>query len=123
VAYIAVKLSLKKKLSSRRINLFPKTELVQTLSSLRFMPMFLQPPRRHTGAQLIQAVDFGPACPQPSRYIGGTKGILAMDEDCLYLNVFTPHVSIFLLNILLGSFGLTTVVVSWRIKSCIPYIV
>ncbi|XP_023713825.1 cholinesterase isoform X1 [Cryptotermes secundus] len=50
-----------------------------------------KPPRRHTGAQLIQAVDFGPACPQPSRYIGATKGILAMDEDCLYLNVYSPH--------------------------------
>lgn len=51
-----------------------------------------RPPRRHTGAQLIQAVDFGPACPQPTRFIGGTKGILAMDEDCLYLNVYTPNV-------------------------------
>jgi len=59
----------------------------------------LQPPRRHTGAQLIQAVDFGPACPQPTRFIGGTKGILAMDEDCLYLNVYSPHVNTCLLYI------------------------
>ncbi|PSN30280.1 hypothetical protein C0J52_25524 [Blattella germanica] len=52
-----------------------------------------RPPRRHVGAQLIQAVDFGPACPQPSRYFGATKGIRTLDEDCLYLNVYTPSTS------------------------------
>lgn len=45
------------------------------------------------GWQLIQAVDWGPACPQPSDYTGATKGIRDVDEDCLYLNVFTPNVS------------------------------
>lgn len=41
----------------------------------------------------MQAVDFGPACPQPTRYTGATKGIRDMDEDCLYLNIYSPDVS------------------------------
>lgn len=49
-----------------------------------------KPPRLHRGWQLLQAVDFGPACPQPVRYTGATKGIRDMDEDCLYLNVYSP---------------------------------
>nr|AAO47870.1 RE37203p [Drosophila melanogaster] len=49
-----------------------------------------KPPRVHRGWQLLQAVDFGPACPQPVRYTGATKGIMDMDEDCLYLNVYSP---------------------------------
>ncbi|XP_046672801.1 neuroligin-2 isoform X2 [Homalodisca vitripennis] len=51
-----------------------------------------RPPRPHRGWQLIQAVDFGPACPQPTRFTGATKGIRDMDEDCLYLNIFTPTI-------------------------------
>lgn len=50
-----------------------------------------KPPRPHRGWQLLQAVDFGPACPQPTRYTGATKGIRDMDEDCLYLNVYSPN--------------------------------
>lgn len=38
----------------------------------------------------MQAVDFGPACPQPVIHTGATKGIRDMDEDCLYLNIYTP---------------------------------
>uniref|UniRef100_A0A1B6E0R6 DDE Tnp4 domain-containing protein n=1 Tax=Clastoptera arizonana TaxID=38151 RepID=A0A1B6E0R6_9HEMI len=49
-----------------------------------------RPPRPHHGWQVIQAVDFGPACPQPIRFTGATKGIRDMDEDCLYLNVYSP---------------------------------
>ncbi|KAL5282201.1 Gli family protein [Megaselia abdita] len=49
-----------------------------------------RPPRTHRGWQLLQAVDFGPACPQPVKYTGATKGIRDMDEDCLYLNIYTP---------------------------------
>lgn len=49
-----------------------------------------KPPRTHRGWQLLQAVDFGPACPQPVKYTGATKGIRDMDEDCLYLNIYTP---------------------------------
>lgn len=45
------------------------------------------------GWQLLQAVDWGPACPQPSEYTGATKGVRDVDEDCLYLNIFTPSVS------------------------------
>lgn len=57
-----------------------------------------KPPRQHRGWQLLQAVDFGPACPQPVRYTGATKGIRDMDEDCLYLNVYSPNVRANLLN-------------------------
>ncbi|XP_059481006.1 neuroligin-2 isoform X2 [Neocloeon triangulifer] len=49
-----------------------------------------KPPRAHKGWQLLQAVDFGPACPQPVKYTGATKGIRDVDEDCLYLNVYSP---------------------------------
>lgn len=52
-----------------------------------------KPPRPHRGWQLMQAVDYGPACPQPVRFTGATKGIRDMDEDCLYLNIFSPDVS------------------------------
>ncbi|XP_078046974.1 carboxyl ester lipase-like protein Gli isoform X2 [Augochlora pura] len=51
-----------------------------------------RPPRPHSGWQLLQAVDWGPACPQPSVYTGATKGVKDVDEDCLYLNVFTPYI-------------------------------
>ncbi|XP_037909461.1 cholinesterase isoform X3 [Hermetia illucens] len=50
-----------------------------------------KPPRLHRGWQLLQAVDFGPACPQHVRHVGATKGIRDMDEDCLYLNVYSPQ--------------------------------
>ncbi|GBP77712.1 Neuroligin-4, Y-linked [Eumeta japonica] len=50
-----------------------------------------KPPRQHPGWQLLQAVDWGPACPQPVRFTGATKGIRDMDEDCLYLNIFSPN--------------------------------
>ncbi|KAL0268985.1 UNVERIFIED_CONTAM: hypothetical protein PYX00_010741 [Menopon gallinae] len=52
----------------------------------RFMP-----PQIHKGWQLIQAVDFGPACPQPVKYVGAEKGIRDMHEDCLYLNIYSPY--------------------------------
>lgn len=52
-----------------------------------------KPPRAHRGWQLLQAVDYGPACPQPVRYTGATKSIRDMDEDCLYLNIFSPNVA------------------------------
>ncbi|KAB0801415.1 hypothetical protein PPYR_05769 [Photinus pyralis] len=51
-----------------------------------------KPPRWHKGWQLMQATDFGPACPQPVRYVGASKGVRDMDEDCLYLNIFTPSI-------------------------------
>ncbi|XP_075229827.1 carboxyl ester lipase-like protein Gli isoform X2 [Lycorma delicatula] len=49
-----------------------------------------KPPRPHPGFQLVQAVDFGPACPQPPEFTGATKGVRDMDEDCLYLNIYSP---------------------------------
>ena len=52
----------------------------------------LQPPRAKRAWSLWDAVDFGPACPQPIQYVGATKGIRYMNEDCLYLNIFAPTV-------------------------------
>nr|WEQ60887.1 neuroligin [Phaedon brassicae] len=52
-----------------------------------------KPPRLHRGWQIMQAVDYGPACPQPAKYTGATMGVRDMDEDCLYLNVFTPDLT------------------------------
>ena len=37
-------------------------------------------------------MDFGPACPQPVQFVGASKGVRYMNEDCLYLNVYTPTV-------------------------------
>ena len=52
----------------------------------------LQPPRPHRGWQSYDAVDWAPVCPQPVRFVGATKNAPHMDEDCLYLNVYTPTV-------------------------------
>ena len=35
-------------------------------------------------------MDWAPVCPQPVRYVGATKNAPLMDEDCLFLNVYTP---------------------------------
>ena len=51
----------------------------------------LMPPRPHRGWQSYDAVDWAPVCPQPIKYVGATKNSPIMDEDCLYLNVFTPE--------------------------------
>ncbi|XP_043212521.1 carboxylesterase 3-like, partial [Amphibalanus amphitrite] len=51
----------------------------------------LKPPRAHPGWQRLQALDFGPACPQPAKYVGPGRGVREVDEDCLYLNVYTPQ--------------------------------
>ena len=55
-------------------------------------PVF-QPPRPHRGWQSYDAVDWAPVCPQPVRFVGATKNAPLMDEDCLYLNVYTPTVN------------------------------
>ena len=44
------------------------------------------------GWQSYDAVDWAPVCPQPIKYVGATKNAPLMDEDCLYLNIFTPTV-------------------------------
>ena len=51
----------------------------------------LMPPRPHRGWQTYDAVDWAPVCPQPIKYVGVLKNAPVMDEDCLYLNVFTPE--------------------------------
>ena len=56
----------------------------------------LMPPRPHKGWQTYDAVDWAPVCPQPIRFVGVTQNAPLMDEDCLYLNVFTPTVSLIL---------------------------
>ena len=52
----------------------------------------LMPPRPHRGWQSYDAVDWAPVCPQPIKYVGALKNAPLMDEDCLFLNVFTPTV-------------------------------
>ncbi|XP_065568432.1 neuroligin-4, Y-linked-like [Artemia franciscana] len=52
-----------------------------------------RPPRAAKAWSLWDATDFGPACPQPIQYVGTSKGIRSMNEDCLYLNIFTPTTS------------------------------
>ena len=56
----------------------------------------LMPPRPHKGWQTYDAVDWAPVCPQPIRFVGVTQNAPLMDEDCLYLNVFTPTVILIL---------------------------
>ena len=51
----------------------------------------LMPPRPHRGWQTWDAVDWAPVCPQPIKYVGATKNSPLMDENCLFLNVFTPE--------------------------------
>lgn len=53
------------------------------LGELRWQPP--QPAASHGGIKA--ASDFGAACPQPQ---AGQRGIAAMNEDCLTLNVWTP---------------------------------
>lgn len=53
----------------------------------------VKPPRPKRAWSIWDAVDFGPACPQPVQYVGASKGVRYMNEDCLYLNIYTPTVS------------------------------
>lgn len=48
-----------------------------------------QPPDNYNGK--LAADKYRPACPQPHRYTGQDRGISMTDEDCLYLNIFTPY--------------------------------
>ena len=53
---------------------------------LRFQ---LPQPMTHFGQ--LAADKYRPACPQPIKYTGQDRGISMTDEDCLYLNIFTPY--------------------------------
>lgn len=53
---------------------------------LRFQ---LPQPMTHWGT--IRADKYRPSCPQPSKYTGIERSIASTDEDCLYLNIFTPY--------------------------------
>jgi carboxylesterase type B len=55
---------------------------------LRFKPP--QPPD-HWGA--IEAIEFRPSCPQPIQFTGAAKMIFRIDEDCLFMNIYTPYAS------------------------------
>jgi len=56
-------------------------------NGLRFKPP--QPPENWGS---LEAIDFKPSCPQPVKYTGANKMIRRIDEDCLYMNVFSPYV-------------------------------
>nr|XP_045612917.1 neuroligin-like protein glit-1 isoform X1 [Procambarus clarkii] len=55
-----------------------------------------KPPRRvENWYSTWQALDYQSACPQNLKYVGASNGIRnGIHEDCLYLNIFTPTVSI-----------------------------
>lgn len=55
-------------------------------NGLRFQ---LPQPMTHWGN--LAADRYRPACPQPHKYTGIDKSIASTDEDCLYLNIFTPY--------------------------------
>ncbi|KAK7602540.1 hypothetical protein V9T40_008129 [Parthenolecanium corni] len=50
-----------------------------------------KPPRPPPAWQSLYAADYGPICPQPIKsVITANKRAVVMNEDCLYLNIFTP---------------------------------
>ncbi len=50
-----------------------------------------RPPRRAPAWDGVRAcMDYGPSCPQSGKVIGGGGVAASEDEDCLYLNVWTP---------------------------------
>lgn len=55
-------------------------------NGLRFQ---LPQPMTHWGN--LAADKYRPACPQPHKYTGIDRSIASTDEDCLYLNIFTPY--------------------------------
>lgn len=55
-------------------------------NGLRF---HLPQPMTHWGN--LAADKYRPACPQPHKYTGIDRSIASTDEDCLYLNIFTPY--------------------------------
>lgn len=55
-------------------------------NGLRFQ---LPQPMTHWGN--LAADKYRPSCPQPHKYTGLERSIASTDEDCLYLNIFTPY--------------------------------
>lgn len=55
-------------------------------TGLRFQ---LPQPMSHWG--ILAADKYRPSCPQPNKYTGIDRSIASTDEDCLYLNIFTPY--------------------------------
>lgn len=63
---------------------------------------YARPPIRENGLRFqlpqlmthwgsLVADKYRPACPQPHKYTGIDRSIASTDEDCLYLNIFTPY--------------------------------
>ncbi|XP_065226291.1 fatty acyl-CoA hydrolase precursor, medium chain isoform X2 [Planococcus citri] len=51
-----------------------------------------KPPRAHPSWQSLHAVDYKPVCPQPAKLVNtANKRAVEMNEDCLYLNIFSPN--------------------------------
>uniref|UniRef100_A0A4Q8K0S9 U99-Liphistoxin-Lsp1a_1 n=1 Tax=Liphistius sp. SGP-2016 TaxID=1905180 RepID=A0A4Q8K0S9_9ARAC len=52
-----------------------------------------QPPQLPQPWNEIEAIAYKPACPQNNKYLGHHRGVNNTDEDCLYLNIFSPDSS------------------------------
>lgn len=50
-----------------------------------------QLPQQMTHWGNLAADKYRPSCPQPHKYTGIDRSIASTDEDCLYLNIFTPY--------------------------------
>lgn len=50
-----------------------------------------QLPQQISNWGTLLADKYRPSCPQPNKYTGIERSIPITDEDCLYLNIFTPY--------------------------------
>lgn len=58
---------------------------------LRENGLRFQLPQLMTNWGTLLADKYRPSCPQPKQYTGIERSIASTDEDCLYLNIFTPY--------------------------------
>ncbi|XP_022241664.1 cholinesterase-like isoform X1 [Limulus polyphemus] len=80
----------------------PLTKFYSNITAFLGIP-YAEPPTKQKGlrfkdprppfnTRLIQATKYKSSCPQHVEYYGIDKGIDLVEEDCLYLNVFSPYV-------------------------------